>query len=88
MLLVVLLAGIVPKLLYTEHIAVVGHSQTSLTVCNGLIDKPFDACLTIQYRVLAMNVKMDEIVHNVTLVYIATNIQTFSIIRGVEVAIS
>ena len=88
MLLVVLLAGIVPKLLYTEHIAMVGHSQTSLTVCNGLIDKPFDACLAIQYRVLAMNVKMDEIVHNATWYIWLQIYKDFSIIRGVEVAIS
>ena len=59
----VLLLDVIPKLLHTEHITVVGNSNSALAVGNGLIDELCDARLAIQQRILCVNVKMNEILH-------------------------
>ena len=55
---------IVVELLDTEHTAVVGQSDTRLTVSYGFIDQFLDAGLTIEYGILAVYVQMDESGHS------------------------
>ena len=52
----VLLLDVVEELLNTKHITVVSKRNTRHTICNGLVDKLWNACLTIEQRVLAMYV--------------------------------
>ena len=63
-LLVVLLLDVVVKLLDTEHIAVVGNGDAGLAVAHGLVHQPGDGGLSVEDRILRVNVKMYEIEHN------------------------
>ena len=51
----VLLVDIVGELLDTEHISMVGHGNAFHTILHGLVNQPADTCLTIQKRVLGMD---------------------------------
>ncbi len=59
----VFLLHIVPKLLYTEHVAVVGNRNALHSVGDCLVDEPLNTRLTVQNGVLRMDVKMNEILH-------------------------
>ena len=57
------LAAIVKKLLYAEHVAMIGHSHATHAVGNCLIHQFGDTCLSVKERILSMNMKMNEILH-------------------------
>ncbi len=59
----VFLLHIVPKLLYTEHVAVVGNRNAFHSVGDCLVDEPLNTRLTVQNGVLRMDMKMNEILH-------------------------
>ena len=63
-LLVVLLLDVVIKLFDTEHIAVVGNGDAGLAVAHGLVHQPGDGGLSVEDRILRVNVKMYEVEHN------------------------
>ena len=54
---------IVVKLFDAKHVAVIGNGHTSHAISHRLVDKPFDARLSIKNRVICMYMKMYEIFH-------------------------
>ena len=50
----------IQELLYAEHIAVIGNSQGRLTVSHGSIDQVFYLGLTVQNRILGMDMQVGE----------------------------
>ena len=50
----------IQELLYAEHVPVVGNSQGRLTVGHGSIDQVPYLGLTVQNRILGMNMQMGE----------------------------
>ncbi len=61
----VFLLDIVEKLLYAEHVAVVCQRDAGHTVLDRLVDELGYARLTVEYRILRVDVKMYEIAHSV-----------------------
>ena len=59
----VFLGHVVVKLLYGEHIAMVGDGDRGHSVGHGLVDKRLYGCLPVKYGVLCMYVKMNESAH-------------------------
>ena len=55
--------GIIEKFLNAKHIPMVGNCHTLHTISNCLIYKAFDRGLTIQNRVICMDVKVYVIIH-------------------------
>ena len=51
----ILFIDIVRKFLDTEHISMIGHSNTLHSILHCFIDQTSDACLTIQERILGMD---------------------------------
>ena len=57
--------AIVEKILYAEHIAMVCYGHSAHSVCYGLVHKARNAGLSVQQRILGMNVEMYEVLHYV-----------------------
>ena len=55
--------AIVEKLFDAKHVAMVGDSHSPHAVGNSLVDKSFDARLSVENRIICMYVKMNEILH-------------------------
>ncbi len=51
----ILLIDVVRKFLDTEHISMIGHGNTLHSILHRLIDQTSHACLTIQERILGMD---------------------------------
>ena len=62
-LLVILLLNVVEELLDAEHIAVVGHGDAGLSVGHRLVNQLGNTGLTVEYRILGMDVQMAECGH-------------------------
>ena len=61
--LVIDLVAVVLKLLNAHHVAVISNGNALHTVCYGLVNQLLDVGLTVQQRVLRMNMKMNEFLH-------------------------
>ena len=59
----VFLLAIVEKLLYAHHVAVVGHGHATHAVGYGLVHKPLDAGLAVEYAVISVYVEMNVVLH-------------------------
>ena len=59
----VFLGHVVVKLLYGEHVAMVGDGDRGHSVGHGLVYKRLDGCLSVKYGVLCLYVKMNESAH-------------------------
>ena len=55
--------AVVGEFLNSEHVSMIGYSHTFHPVGNSLVDKPLDARLTVEYRVICMYVEMNEVLH-------------------------
>ena len=69
------LTGIVKKLLYGEHIAVVGDSHAFHPVSDSLVYQLTDRRLTIKNGIIGMDMKMYEILHlylNIVIIFTET----------------
>ena len=69
------LAAIVKILLYAEHVAMVGHCHATHAIGNGLIHQFGDTGLSVKERILSMNMKMNEILHQYNLLLIVYGIK-------------
>ena len=54
---------VIEKLLNAEHVAMVGHGHALHAIGNSLVDKPLDARLSVEDRIIGMYVKMNEVLH-------------------------
>ena len=69
------LAAIVKILLYAEHVAMVGHCHATHAIGNDLIHQFGDTGLSVKERILSMNMKMNEILHQYNLLLIVYGIK-------------
>ena len=57
--------GIVEEFLDAHHVAMVGHCHSAHAVAHSLVYELRDGCLTVENRVLCMNMEMNKVLHKI-----------------------
>ncbi len=75
----VLFRYVIEKLLYPEHVSVVGDCKSRHSIGHGLVNKGVDRSLAVENRILGMDVEMDEFAHFRSVAHKKTEIQSYGI---------